>query len=85
MEKRFKRNFGRSIRSVSQIEIYKYLTRKIPPEMEAAPRYRVLTLLTLFALLPYIIMFTLISYKSKHYCSKKAQMIKQRPNNLNLK
>ena len=72
MEKRFKRNFGRSIRSVSQIEIYKYLTRKI----EAAPRYRVLTLLTLFALLP---------YKSKHYCSKEAQMIKQRPNKLNLK
>ena len=76
MEKRFKRNFGRSIRSVSQIEIYKYLTRKIPSEMEAAPRYRVLTLLTLGALLP---------YKSKHYCSKKAQMIKQRPNKLNLK
>ena len=62
--------------SVSQIEIYKYLTRKIPSEMEAAPRYRVLTLLTLFALLP---------YKSKHYCSKEAQMIKQRPNKLNLK
>ena len=73
MEKRFKRNFGRSIRSVSQIEIYKYLTRKIPSEMEVAPRYRVLTL---FALLP---------FNSKHYCSKKAQMIKQRPNNLNLK
>ena len=42
MEKRFKRNFGRSIRSVSQLKIYKYLTKKISSNVEAALRYRLL-------------------------------------------
>ena len=66
MEKRFKRNFGRSIRSVSHLKIYKYLTKKIlSSNVEAALRYRLLKLLTLLTLLP---------YNSKHYCSKKAQM-----------
>ena len=41
---------------------------KIPPEMEVAPRYRLLTLLTLFTLLTLLTWLTQLSVERVYTC-----------------